>query len=346
MPTSVLALQRTKDGLALVSNRRARPQWLGAVPLALLATLPLVGPGVVGAGRVIMALALGALAALWIGRSLPRRSLSRLERSGGKITIGRTVHEPLAIALVGVREDSTNSALSFRAELITPSSRVRLLDATDPAVVATQAEEIARFFDVPLEPGWGLPARALSGAKDGRRRGDPAELRVVGKPEPSQRAAGFTALGSTTFILCFVAVLLSSRLERGLLIETLSLVLPTLLVTFGLVVSCWILGLRSELSLSRNGLAYERYWFKQLLRRSLVPLSEIDGIYAVSPDGTVPTHVLTRVGGRWQSFELAGEPALQIAAGFQPISRQTDRPAQRAEIAESTEFSGARTANG
>jgi hypothetical protein len=339
----VLVLERNDNGLALVRSRRARPEWLGSIPLAILGTLPLLGPGEIGAGRVAMSLALGCAAALLIRSALPRREVSVLERSGTKVSIAGELHEPLAIVLGGVREDSQNSALSFQADLITPSTRVRLLDATDPGLVASQAEELARFMAVPLEPGWGLDPSALRARGDDRWRPEPATVRVVGLPDPSQRAAGFTALGSTLFILCFVTALLSGRWERGLPIATLSLVLPTLIVTFGFAVSAWLLGGRSELSLSSQGLDFVRVW---PFRRQTLPLSELQGVFAVSPNGSTPTHVLSRVGGRWLAFPLAGEPAIRIAAGFRPISRQADRPAQRSEHTESNEFSGARTASG
>lgn len=346
MRTSVLVLERNDDGLALVSTRRARPEWLGSIPLAILGTLPLLGPGEISAGRVAMSLLLGGAAALLTVRALPRRSRARIERVGNKVSIGGVTHEPLAIVLCGVREDDANSALSFQADLITTSTRVRVLDAMDPGSVASQAEELARFLEVPLEAGWGLAPNALTTLADERWRPEPATLRVTGQLRPSQRTAGFTALGSTLFILCFVTALLSQRWERGLPIATLSLVLPTVLVTFGFAVAAWLLGVRSELSLSNQGLEYVRSWLKQPLRRQRVSLGELQGVFAVSPDGSIPTHVLSRVEGGWRAFPIAGEPASRIAAGFQPISRQAERSAQRPERAESTEFSGARTASG
>jgi hypothetical protein len=163
---------------------------------------------------------------------------------------------------------------------------------------------------------------------------------------PSQQATGYTALGSTAFVTGFIGVLLVRRLELGLEISALSLLLACLIVAFGVVVSVGVLGVRSELSLSSQGLVYHRLLLGRRWRRKAVPASELLRLLAVSPDGGEPTHLLVRHGQTWLGFPLPGDKAREIAERFGSISPSSGQPPESAEAVKSTEFSQVRTASG
>jgi hypothetical protein len=342
----VLVLERRDQTLVLIGSRRARPAWLGAIPMTVLASLPLLGPGSLTAARLGGAAFLGAIALCWFVLAWPRRLVRRLERAGSALLIDGKRHEPIAVALGGVREDSSNSAPAFQVDLITTCSRVRILDGTDPARVLTHVEELASFLEVPIQPGWGLDAAAL-GAPDGRQPSAQAKpLEARGMFRAAQRGAAYTALGSTLFILCFLSTLILARYERGLALGTLSLVLPIVIVTYAFAVSLWLLGARSEVAVTNTSLEYRRLWNGRVLRTEAVPLDDLRGVFAVSPDGAEPTHLLSRVRVGFVAFPIVGEPARVLAAQFAPVTRSTERPARAVDAAETPGFSGARTASG
>ncbi|HEV8244971.1 MAG TPA: hypothetical protein VGP93_04355 [Polyangiaceae bacterium] len=336
-------LERSGETYALVTLRPAQPALLAALPLGLLAIVPFLAPEPLTLWRVLSAAAIIAALLLLLLRARPQRRRALLKHTGNELRVGQQQHEVLGLALSGVREDWPSAAPAFRALLLTPQQPVVLLHGPDPALVLTQAVELAGWLKVSLQPGWGLGQEAFAAPPSGRQGGS-SQVVVRSEVRPSQTAIGFTALGSTVFILVFVAMLMTARAQRGQPIMALSFVLPALTVAYGLVVTCLLLGASSSVEIGREAVTYALVLFGKPMRRQRVELDELIAAYAVTPGSGQPTHVLLRTRAGWVAFPFAGPRAGRVVTVLMDSTASANRPDQRVQATENAGFSSASAA--
>ncbi len=337
-------LERTSSGYALVGERRPQPGWLAVLPLTVLAVLPWLGPEPITAPRVLTSALLFGLVLALLVRGRPRAVITPLARDGGRLRIGKRSCDPASLVLSGVNENWTSAAPAFRADLRTTTGNELVLEGPDPALVMSQAEELARWLDIPLDLGWGMTLEALP-VEPRRRSGSNSSATFRAQVRASQRAAGITSLCCTIFVAGFSTMLLTARLERGLPVLTLSLVLPTLAVLYGLVVSVWLLGLVAMLTVDGDGFLYDQAWFGRVLLRRRVRIDEFERAYAVGPTSS-PTHVLVSTGDEWLAFRFVGTPANAFVTALMDSTAPTRRPDKKPQASGTTRFSSASAAEG
>ncbi len=325
-----------------MAERRPQPSWLALLPLSVLALLPLLAPEPLSLLRGLTSAALFTLVVTLAVRGRPLAVRTPLRREGRKLYVGDRAYEPLGLTLSGDGENWSTSAPVFQTKIDTSDGAVTLLEGADPAAVIAQAEALARLLALPLGPGWGLDERAFeNGAL--KQVGSVANVSFRAPLRLSQKATGFTSLGSTIFVLGFTAMLLSARLDRGLPILTLSLVLPALTVLYGVIVSGWLLGLQATLELKPEGLVYEQAWFGRVLRRQRVSFDRLARAYAVGP-AAQPTHVLLKSGSDWLAFRFVGKAAREFVTALMDSTTPTTQPDDQRHAPGNTRLSSASAA--
>jgi hypothetical protein len=316
-------LERREEGLAVLVHRRARTPWLTCIPLGVIAVLPVAVEGPLTVWRCLATLVLGSIVAFLVGWSRPRTRRVPLAIRGPRFKYGELQIQVSALELGGVREDWANSTPVYRLDALgVDGVRTTLLEGADPAPVLAQAREISRLSGLTLGGVWGMGKSSAV-----RARATLPETTVKSTVRLSQRAAGWTSLGSTIFVLLFFLMLVETRLDRGLSSLPLSLILPLPAVIWGFAISIWLIGLRASVALlPRVGLVYSRSCWGRPLAEETLREEELLQMDAVAPDGGDPLHLLVETTAGLRAWPLVGPPAARLARSFEAGQTWADQP--------------------
>jgi len=284
-PYPMLTLDRTAQPLALREDRPAQPPFLGGFLFAALAVVPLTAPSPFTAMRVLGLLALLAGAA-------------------GLVLYGRpkTLRRPLP-ARPGVAPDR----LELGGEELPPLYRVTLvyadgarhtvLEGPEPSRVLEDAAYLGKTLGVTFGDGWGLSAPALTellatSGSPGKRFTEQDSFTLEHPPLAGQRAAAYTTLWASAFVLVASFVMSDGPERHGLVPSALSIVLPCLSANILLVMGVWLLGLRERVTVTPAGVKRRRLWFKSELTRVESRDVAILGAALVRPGARSDGHLL------------------------------------------------------
>lgn len=311
-PGSLKTLDCRDAGLEILTHRRARTPWLACIPLGIIAALPLVVEGPLTHERALAALVLGAVVIGLLVWSRPRTIRQPLVIDGTRLRLAEITLDLESLELTGAREDWPNSTPVYRLTArACNGQRETLLEGPDPARVLTEARELSRRSGLKLSGRWG------AGDSQAGRPRVAAPLRVKGPTLVSQRSAGYTALGSSLFVLGFFLMMVNSRMTAGLSSSALSLLLPLPAVLYGLGLSLWLLGAHATVAfVPRVGLTYTRSWLGFAFDSEIVREEDLLGVEAAAPDGGEPLHLLVDSTKGVHAWPLVGAAAEQVARAF------------------------------
>ena len=257
-PYPMLTLDRTAHPLALREDRSAQPPLLGGLLFAALEVVPLTAPGPFTALRVVGVLVLLALAVGLILHARPKTLRRPLPARPGvtpeRLELGGEELPPL-----------------YRVTLVlSDGSRHTVLEGPEPSRVLEDAAALGKTLGVAFGDGWGLSAPALnellatSPVRE-KRFTEQDAFTLEHPPLPGQRAAAYTTLWASAFVLVASFVMSDGPERHGLVPSALSIVLPCLSANILLVLGFWLLGLRERVTVTKAGVTRRRLWFKSEL---------------------------------------------------------------------------------
>jgi hypothetical protein len=281
----MLTLDRTAHPLALREDRSAQPPLLGGFLFLALEVVPLTAPGPFTVLRAFGSLALLSVAVGLIlhgrpktlPRSLPVRSGVPPER----LELGGEDLPPL-----------------YRITLVlSDGSRHTVLEAPEPSRVLEDAAHLAKALGVPFGDGWGQSASALTellatSSSRAKRFTEQDSFTLEHPPLPGQRAAAYTTLWASAFVLVASFVMSDGPERHGLVPSALSIVLPCLSANILLVLGFWLLGLRERVTVTPAGVQRRRLWFKSKLKTTDLREVSILGAALVRPGTRSDGHLL------------------------------------------------------
>lgn len=256
----MLTLDRTAQPLALREDRPAQPPLLGGCLFAALEVVPLTAPGPFTALRVVGSLVLLALAVGLILYARPKTLRHALPARPGaapeRLELGGDELPPV-----------------YRATLVLgDGSRHMVLEGPEPSRVLEDAAHLGKALGVPFGDGWGLSAPALTNllatsSAPEKRFTEQDSFTLEHPPLPGQRAAAYTTLWGSAFVLVASFWMSDAPERHGLVPSALSIVLPCLSANILLVLGVWLLGLREHVTVTPAGVKRRRLWFKSELAR-------------------------------------------------------------------------------
>jgi hypothetical protein len=314
----MLTLDRTAQSLALREQRSMRPTFIAGLLFACMEIVPLTANTPftplrgVGIGLLlVMAIAL-------VRSGLPGTRTLALPRAA-------TGAAPVSVAFEGESLPPLYRALLVFAD----GSRAAVLESGDPARVLDDAAFLSRSLQLSLGNAWGLEPHSLLDLTRPISQEQPLSAAAsayvgVHTPLPGQRAAAYTTLWASGFVLIASFVMSDGPERHGLVPSVLSVTLPCLAGLVLLGMALWMLGLREELSVTGAGYTRRRTWFglalgSPVVREARVGLSALvtpaDGaaghLLLATDRGLVAVTAESKEGTRW----LGRHPSPSIAPG-------------------------------
>jgi len=282
----MLTLDRTAQSLALREQRSMRPAFIAGVLFACLEIVPLTADTpftlLRGVGVGLLLMIAGAL----IRWGLPRTTTLPLPRA----TKGA--------APVGVAFEGEALPPLYRALLVfSDGSRAAVLESGDPARVLDDAAFLARSLQVSLGTAWGLEPDALVDLTRPISKEQPLSAAAPAYVEvhpalPGQRAAAYTTLWASGFVLIASFVMANGPERHGLVPSALSVTLPCLGGLVLLAMALWMLGLREELTVTGAGYTRRRTWFGMTLGNPVARDTRVGLSALVTPAEGAAGHLL------------------------------------------------------
>lgn len=206
-----------------------------------------------------------------------------------------TAGKPTALHLDS-RLDEDEFAL-YRVDLDLETGRHTLLQSSEPETVLRDLASVARFLELPIVSGWGLPADAHPWAAAGDGDGPhpdasaPVKIDMVLPQVAYQREIGWTVIIGGVVVATIAIFQIAVRLSRGDQPTAMDLILPLLLV--GTIEGIGLAVLTKALRLSMNGvLSVEWRVFGFVHKRRAIAKDAVRAVYVVGPHQLPPTHVL------------------------------------------------------
>lgn len=251
----MLTLDRTAHPLALREDRPAQPPLLGGFLFGALEVVPLTAPGPFTTPRLLGSLGLLAMAAGLVLYGRPKTLRRPLPARPGvapeRLELGGEELPPL-----------------YRVTLVLgDASRHTVLEGPEPSRVLEDAAHLAKALGVSFGDGWGLSAAALTellapSPSPAKCFTEQDSFTLTHPPLPGQRAAAYTTLWASAFVLIASFVMSDGPERHGLVPGALSIVLPCLSANILLVLGFWLLGLRERVTVTPAGVKRQRLWFK------------------------------------------------------------------------------------
>jgi hypothetical protein len=241
------------------------------------------------------------------------------------------------VVWLAVRQHRIEIAVSPAAELVLeestegddPAYRVVLedrgrvevvLEHGDPARALNELWRLRAELGVPLRPGWGLSATALSYTPDGA----PARLLPADVSGPRWQAQGRTALASclgSLFILGVTAFTFSRVIaQASLLARVLPLVFASLIAVIGLA----LLVLRLRVRITESGLRVDTTLLSLSIKEFELPSHAIGRADAVGSRENRPQHVLIQTTDGPRAIPLSGPAAHAVARAIVAAPRRPE----------------------
>jgi hypothetical protein len=283
--------------LELTRRSSARAPLFTAVGFALMALLPLCGPGPVTLARTLFGAALSLVAAALFAYAWPRVHTVGIALDSGTLELeGRTVPLARARALALASGGATREGalrVRYRVELLLDDAeRVVLLERSDPARVLADLRELLRHLSLPVQTGWGLPEHAEPWRDEGRIDSPPRSGAEHTRPYEGELGAGIMVLGGFGVIGGAMTIMHSARIEHALPTSFESYALSSITGTLVLALALFLLTDRAEASVDDKELTLERRAFGLRLARRRIPLGDVRGVYSVGPADGNPLHLL------------------------------------------------------
>lgn len=281
----MLTLDRTAYPLALREERPAQPLLLGGFLFAALEVVPLTASSPFTPLRIVGSLALLLTAVGLILHGRPKTLRHPLPARPGAA--------PVRLELGGEELPPL-----YRVTLVLgDGSRHTVLEGPEPSRVLEDAAALGKALGVAFGDGWGLSAPALNdllGASTAREKRftEQDAFTLEHPPLPGQRAAAYTTLWASAFVLVASFVMSDGPERHGLVPSALSIVLPCLSANILLVLGFWLLGLRERVTVTPAGVKRRRLWFKSELTRVDSREVSIHGAALVRPGARSDGHLL------------------------------------------------------
>jgi hypothetical protein len=315
--------QASPERLVVMNRTSMKAPWFIALSLGLLGTTPLLSGGVPTLPRIVASALLFLAAALLFAFSRPRSEVMTVDLAkklitpaGAPIALERAQAFVLTAGGQTMQDDAARSR--YRVELLLDDGRsLPWLERSDPAPVLSDLRSALRYLPLPVRTGWGLPKGAEPWRPDqpaGKGRALP--LTVRGRPHQFELGAGICAVGGSLVIGTVITLSHGARLQRGEEISVLSWVLSGTLFAIVSVIAAFLLSDRVRVKSDERTLAVERRALGMSLAERAIPLSNVQGAYAVGPDPATPLHVLVCQKDEISSIPLVGEPARMVARAF------------------------------
>jgi hypothetical protein len=315
--------QASPERLVVMKRTSMKAPWFIALSLGLMGTTPLLSGGVPTLPRIVAAALLFLAASALFAYSRPRSEVTTVDLAKKVITPkGAPIALERAQAFVlragGHSMDDDAARNRYRVDLLLDDGRsLSWLERSDPAGVLADLRSTLRYLPLPVRTGWGLPKGAEPWRPDQPAgEGRASALNVKGRPHQFELGAGICAVGGSLVIGTVITLSHGSRLQRGEEISVLSWVLSGTLFAIVSVIAAFLLSDRVRVTSDERTLVVERHALAMSLGKKAIPLSNVQGAYAVGPDPTTPLHVLLCQKDEISSIPLVGEPARRVARAF------------------------------
>jgi hypothetical protein len=296
-PFRMRLVQSGPEGLVFEGRHRLEPSLLLAPLFGLLGALPWLAPEPPDLGRcLVSALCLGTAGVLcrvgWPSRTRlavdPRREV--LRRGTERLPLTTPPRFRLGMA---AREFAPTPHYHV-ALLLDAGAQQTLIGDTEPHVVLRQLREMLRSWPGSVEPGWGLPAEALTWLSESAPPAPPrdtgtgavSEIQVFEAPRSLCWAMAIMA----AFVVIDLFVLVSSASAALPRTHPLSSILATLLGGALLLLGLFVVTSRSRFHVA-GSLEATAGALGLRKRQAPVPLAFVRGVYALQSTSAEQRHV-------------------------------------------------------